>query len=56
MADFKVVESFETSHDLNEVMPNLLFCEQLPVSLFRSDNLQNITAVRMLHHDAETIG
>jgi hypothetical protein len=37
-------------------MPDLLFCEQLPVSLFRSDNLQDVTAISVLHHNAQAVG
>lgn len=37
-------------------MPNLLFCELLPVFLFGSDNLQDVSPVGMLHNNAETVG
>ena len=56
VADFEVVERLEASYNLDEVMPDLLFCEQLPVSLFRSDNLQDVTAISVLHHNAQAVG
>lgn len=56
MANSEVVESFEASHDLNEVMPNLFFSEFGSVFLCLLDHLQEVAIVSALHNDAEISG
>lgn len=56
MANFEVVKSFESSYNLNEEVPDLLLCPPLVLPFFLSNNLQYVTAVGMLHHDAQTVG
>ena len=49
------MQCLEAPYDLDKVVPNLLFGEELAISLFLSDNLQNVAAVCVLHYYAQTV-
>ena len=54
VANFEIMEGFETSDDLNEEVPDLLFREGT-VGLFVIVNEhQEVATVSVLHHDAQT--
>jgi len=56
VANFQIVESFETPNDLNEVVPDLVLSHLLSSALFSIDQLEHITSIRVLHDDAKTVG
>ena len=56
MADLEIVQCFETSNDLNEVVPYLVLGKLLLQALLRINQLKHIATICVLHHDAETVG
>ena len=53
--DVVVVEGFETAEHLDEHMPDVTLREPLHALLALADLLEQVTVVRVLHHDAERI-
>lgn len=47
------MKSFETSHDLDEIVPYLFFCELGSIFLMLFDHLEEVTVVSALHDNAE---
>ena len=50
------MESFEAPDDLDEVVPNLLLAKYLVTLLLLVNQLEHVAAIRVLHHEAETVG
>ena len=53
MADFEVVESFETSYNLHKKVPNLFLVELCSILLRFLDQLEQVAIVSMFHYDAK---
>jgi hypothetical protein len=56
VADLQVMKCLETPHDLNEVVPNHFLSELFPGLLFVIYQCKNITAISMLHDNAQRVG
>lgn len=56
VANAQVVEGLEAADNLDEVVPDHLFAEERTLFLLFVDELQDVTAVGALHHDAEAVG
>lgn len=55
VANFKVMEGFEASDDLNEEVPDLLFREGCVGLLMVVNEHEEVATVGVLHHEAQTI-
>ena len=55
MVDFQIVQSFKSSNDLNQIMPDLLL-RKILLRLFPLRNqIQNISSIRILHNNTQSI-
>jgi len=55
MADIKIMQGFQTSNNLNEIVPNFFLCEICTGLLMIRNLLHEITAIGILHNQAETV-
>ena len=55
VADSEIMKCFESSDDLNEVVPDLLLCEACVGFLVILDALQQVSTICILHYDTETV-
>lgn len=53
MADFEVVESFETSDNLHKKVPNLFLVELCSILLRFLDQLKQVAIVSVFHYNAK---
>ena len=55
VTDSQIMQGLETSHNLNEKVPDLFLGELSIALLVVIDHHEEITAIRILHHNAETV-
>jgi len=52
MADIKIMQGFQTSNNLNEIVPNFFLCEICTGLLMIRNLLHEIAAIGILHDQA----
>ena len=53
--DLQLMEGLETTHHLNNDLPDMLLLDELLIVLAFTDSLKNVAIVSKLHHNAERV-